>query len=159
MKRSSVCCLLVLATCLMAQSPVKETFAYSRKAIAGIPGNDSLPTSYFIYVIIQRGTLISVGGVCLRGQRYGGTLQQVDSPVLSPHDVSVPTGATDTLVKRTSDDVYQIEFGEPSGPCPDGSAEAKLAQRYEVVVSLKSGHANWYGLVTKIVPLHPAAAM
>jgi hypothetical protein len=163
----NVFCLLALPTSLMAQSPVRETLAYSRKTIPGIPGNDSgalpsqdpFPTSYFIYVVVKRGTVISVSGVCLQGKRYDATLHSVDAPVLSEHDVSVPTGKKDTLVQQTSDDVYRVEIGDRKGPCDKNRSEGKLARRYEVVVCLKSGGSSWYGLVTRIVPLLPAAAM
>jgi len=167
MKHTSVFLLLVLTTSLMAQSPVKETLAYSRKTIPGTPGNNSgtqssqnpFPVSYFIYVVVKKGVVISVTGVCLKGKRYDATWKKVDSPVLIEQDVGVPTGEKDTLVKETSDDVYQVELEKPKHPDGKDCTGDTLAQRHEVVVCLKSGGATWYGLATKIVPLHPAAAM
>jgi hypothetical protein len=167
MKHMSMFLLLVLTTSLMAQSPVGETLAYSRKTIPGTPGNNSgtqssqnpFPASYFIYVVVKNGVVISVTGVCVQGKRYDATWKKVDSPVLIEQDVSVPTGKKDTLVKETSDDVYQIGLEEPKRADGKDCIRDKLAQRYEVVVCLKSGGATWYGLATKIVPLHPATAM
>lgn len=167
MKQICLFFLLLLTTSVMAQSPVKETIAYSRQTIPGIPGNDSgarapqnpFPTSYFIYVVVKRGAVISTTGVLLQGKRYDATLKRVDSPVLIEHDVSVPTGKRDTLVKKTPDDVYHVELEEPRSPDGEEHAEDSLARRFEVVVCLKSRQSSWYGLVRKIVPLRSAAAM
>jgi hypothetical protein len=143
--------LLLVQTRLMAQSPVIQTVAYSRATISGIPGNQTpFPPTYFIYVVIKKGIPVSATGMCLRGSRYPATLRQVRSPVVIDHDVSVPTGKKDTLVKRTTNDVYQVEIGAPQGPC---------TQRHEVVVCLKSAGFRWYGMATKILPLAAAAAM
>jgi hypothetical protein len=154
-----VCFLLVLQACSMAQSPVKQTFAYSRTTIPGIPGENPFPTSYFIYLVIQKGAVISVSGVCLKGNRYEATWRRVASPVVTHRNVSVPTGENDTLVAKTSHDVYQVELGALTGPCSADRTENTLAQRHEVVVCVESAASRWYGLVTKIVPLPPAAAM
>jgi hypothetical protein len=143
--------LLLVQTSLMAQSPVKQTVAYSRATISGIPGNQTpFPPAYFIYVVINKGTPISATSICLRGTRYPATLRRVSSPIVVDHDVSVPTGKKDTLVKRTPDDVYQVDVGAAEGSC---------TQRHEVVVCLASAGSRWYGKATKIQPLKPAAAM
>jgi hypothetical protein len=150
-------CLLLLPAGVMAQSPVRQAFAYSRTTVAGIPGHAALPTSYYIYVVVKRGAAVTLRAVCLRGSRYAATLRRVDAPVSVDHDVGVPTGKRDTLVAKTSDDVYQVDLTEPTGSC--GKVQADLARHHEVVVCLTSGAAMWYGLVAKIVPLSPAAAM
>ncbi|SRR6266576_1987984 len=157
MKRIYLISLLVLPTSVMAQSPVRETVAYSRKTNSGIPGNNPFPTSYYIYVVIQRGVAISLRGVCLQGTRYGASLRRVAAPVVIERDVGVPTGKKDTLVEKTPDDVYEVAITQPEGSC--GKDEEDLARRHEVVVCLASGASRWYGLVTKIVSLPPAAAM
>jgi hypothetical protein len=164
--RGSACLLLVLQTSLMAQSPVKGTFAYSRATTAGIPSDSGaqaahspFPTAYYIYVVIQKGAAISVAGVCIERQLYHARLRSVDAPVVVDRNVSVPTGQKDTLVKRTSGDVYQVEVGDVRGRCDADRAAGHLAQRHEVVVCLQSAGVRWYGLATRIVPLTPAAAM
>ena len=112
--------LLFCSVSLMAQSPVKKTLAYSRGTISGVPGGASsqnpFPTSYFIYVIIKKGAAISVTGACLHGKWHHARLVKVDSPVSVDHDVSVPTGKKDVLVKKTIDDVYQVEMEEHQDP-------------------------------------------
>jgi hypothetical protein len=167
MKYSHVITFLLLTTNLMAQSPVKETFAYSRKTIPGPRGNDAgpmstqspFPTAYFIYVVAERGSVISVAGVFVQGKLYDASLKKVESPVVIDQDVSVPTGKKDTLVKKTPDDVYRIELEGPKVTSDKDLAVDNLAQQNQVVVCVKSGKANWYGVVKRIVPLHPAAAM
>ena len=163
MRRFYLFFLVLAAANLAAQSPVKATFAYSRSTIPGIPGagpaQSPFPVSYFIYVVIKKDAAISVESVGLRGKWHSATLKKVDSPVQVEHDTAVPTGKKDTLVGKTSDDVYQVEIGEAKEPVQKSQAADKLSQRYEVVVCLRSGKSQWHGLVKKIVALHPAAAM
>jgi len=163
MKSIGLLFLLVFATSVIAQSPVKETLAYSRDTIPGIPGvspsQNPFPTSYYIYVVIKKGAPILATGACVRGKSYAATLKSVGSPVLIERDPGVPTGEKEILVKRTPDDVYQVELGEPRGSVCKESAEEKVAQPSEVEVFLKSGEAKWCGRAEKIVPLHPAHAM
>jgi hypothetical protein len=156
---------LVAATNLMAQSPVIETLAYSRSTIPGIPAsnntamaNNPLPAAYFLYIVVKKGTPVSLAGVCLNGREYAANLKRVSSPVLVEHDVSVPTGTNDKLVKATADDVYQVELEEQKDPVCKSRAK-ELGQQNEVVVCLKSGSSRWYGLAKTVVPLHPAAGM
>ncbi len=152
--------LLFIGGCLVAQSPVKETLAYSRNTIPGTPGGQNpFPASYFIYVIVKKDTPVLVTGVCLQGNWYDATLKKVEPPVAIDHDPGVPTGEKDILVKSTADTVYQVEIQAHKGPGDSNCAENKLAQQYPVVVYLKSGRNTWYGLVRTISPLHPAAAM
>lgn len=157
---------LGMVTSCAAQSPVKETLAYSRETIPGIPGKSGatssqnpISTSFFIYVVIKKGATVSLAGVCVNGKSYLATWKRVESPVLIEHDASVPTGQKDTLVKKTSDDVYQLELGQQKSAECNAQGEENLAQRNDVVVFLKSGQSSWHGLADKLVPLHPAAAM
>jgi uncharacterized protein YgiM (DUF1202 family) len=150
----------------VAQSPVKETLAYSRGIIRGTPPTSNggassqgpFRPSYYIYLVIKKGTSISLTGICVHNKSYTATLKKVESPVLVEHDQSVPTGEKDTLVRKTSDDVYQLEIGQKKGDCSD-QRKSELEVRNEVVVCLKSGHSVWYGTVEKIKPLHPLSAM
>jgi len=150
--------LLSLQASLVAQSPIRKTLAYSRTTISGIPNDSTFPPSYFIYVIVQRGTAISLTGVCVRGNRHDAELRRIDSPVVTAHDPNVRTEKADTLVPRTSHDVYQVDVGEPKGPCGNDHP-SELVQQNEVVLCLKASGSSWYGLVPKIVALPHAAAM
>src|SRR5437867_9911774 len=87
---------LLAATRAIARPPMVETVAYSRSITPGIPpGNadgrsatNPFPVKYFIYVIVKKGTPVSIAGVCLKGQSYSAKLEQVQSPVVVPHDVN-----------------------------------------------------------------------
>lgn len=155
---------VIVATRSGAQSPVKETLAYSRETIPGIPpggprAQNPFPTTYYIFVVIQKGTPIRVTAACIRENRYAATLKKLESPVQVERDAGLPTGEKDTLVKKTSDDVYQVELGEPqASACKDHAAE-KRSRRSEVAVFLESGEAKWCARAEKIVPLRPAHAM
>jgi len=158
MKAWLLLALLALQVTLSAQSPVRKTLAYSRATLSGIPGESPHPPAYFIYVVVQRGTALSPIGVCVLGTRHDAVLRKVASPVVTEHDPNVRTGKRDTLVGKTSDDVYQVDVGEPKGPCGTDHPAGELAQRNEVVVCLKSSGSTWYGLASKIVPLAHVAA-
>ena len=166
MKLPRILLIFALPVALMAQSPLKETLAYSRATRSGIPGNagDTLspfPTTFYIYIVAEKGAGLTVSGACVQGTHYSATLRKVTTPVTVDRDMAVPTGLRDTLVQRTAHDAYQVLLGEASGPCGGATPAtmADLAQSHEVVVCLASGAARWYALVDKIQPLTPAAAM
>ncbi len=166
MKYLCLFALLALTMNLAAQSPVKATFAYSRATVSGIPpagrgaasAPSPFPATYFIYVVVKKGTEVSANTACVEGKLYAATLKKVAAPVIVEHDVAVPTGQKDTLVQPTPDDVYQVELQQrASRPC-DLHAQDKLALSHGVVVRLQAGGSAWCAAARKIVPLPPAAA-
>lgn len=167
MKLIFLCILMVITEGLVAQSPVKKTFAYSRQTTSGIPEGDSvrgvtqkpLLTSYFIYIVVKKDAPLSIRTTWVQGKYYDATLRKVNSPVLVDRDVAVPTGKKDTLVGKTSGSVYQVELKEEKSWTPKDDAEKKLMQSNEVVVFLEAGQSIWYGSVRKIKTLHPAFGM
>ena len=156
---------LALATSLLAQSPIRETLAYSRNTTRGIPtgpNSDSstqppIKVSYYLYVVVRKGVSVSASTACVRGKSFAATLKRVDAPVLIEHDATIPTGSKDTLVKPTADDVYQIILSSQGNPPCEDPETMKLARNHEVVVPLKSGRSIWYSLADRIVSLRPAA--
>jgi hypothetical protein len=142
------------------ESPVKDVVAYKRQTTSGIPGAQaSLPTSYFIYVVLAKGRPATEVGVWLDGKYRAATLKKVGTPVSVDHDTAVPTGKRDVLVPRTSDDVYQVEPGEEKGWSPKDNAERALTETNEVVVFLATGQHTWHCPVRKVKTLHPASGM
>lgn len=164
MKLVPLLLVLALTAGLMAQSPIKETLAYSRDTTRGIPGPNGTSASpqpikveYYIYIVVKKGMSVSASTACVRGQSYDARLEKVESPVLVEHDTAIPTGIKDTLVRATSDDVYQVLLGSPQHADCVEAGTAKLDGSHQVVVPLKSGQSTWYSLADKIVPLRPAA--
>lgn len=143
-----------------------EAIAYSRATTPGIPpGNTAasptenpFPVQYFVFIVVKKDAPVSIKGVCLKGQSYSAKLERVRSPVVVPHDVNVPTDRQDTLVQKTSDDVYRVILKEPQGnACQD--LPPALRPHHEVVVVLSSGESLVFGAAKSILPLAPAAAM
>lgn len=166
MKLIFLCILIVLTESLVAQSPVKKTYAYSRHTTPGIPEDSvrgvprkPLLISYFIYVVVAKDAVLSVRNVWLQGKYYTATLRKVNSPVLVDRNAAVPTGKKDILVGKTSGSVYQVELKEEKSWIPKDDAEKKLMQNNEVVVFLEAGQSIWYGSVRKMKTLHPAFGM
>jgi len=145
-------------------SPVEKTLAYSRQTTPGIPEGGSVAaspgrtvhTSYFIYLVLRKGTVPSVAGVWLKGKYYAATLQKVSSPVLVEHDPAVPTGKKDTLVPATSSAVYQLHPAEEKPWRPKDEVERRLTEDNEVVGFLQANGSTWYSPVKTITPLRPA---
>jgi hypothetical protein len=166
MKLMSLALALLVGTIVMAQSPIKETVAYSRSTIGGVPVNQSagsspnpLPVTYLIYIVVKKGTPVVVSGVCVQGRSYNATLKRVETPVEIESDVAVPTDKKDILVGKTSDDAYQVEVGQAKAADCKEYGKDKLAQQGGVVVYLKSDETRWYGQTERIVPLRPGYAM
>src|SRR5262249_47041898 len=117
------------------------------------------PTAYFIYVVVQQGTLMAATDACVCGKLYAATLKRVESPVVIERDPGVPAREKETLVKKTADDVYQVELRRPPvADCKEQEKE-KPAHAAGVTVYLTSGEAKWRGWAERIIPLHPARAM
>jgi hypothetical protein len=156
---------LTLATNLLAQSPIRETLAYSRNTTRGIPAGPNrddatqppIKVDYYLYVVVRKGVSVSASTACVRGKSFTATLKKVDAPVLIEHDATIPTGSKDTLVKPTADDVYQIILSPQGNPPCEDPEIAKLTRNHEVVVPLKSGQSIWYSLADNIISLRAAA--
>jgi hypothetical protein len=167
MKQIFVAVLAANGAVLAAVSPVVSTCAYSRSTIPGIPegpraegpSRNALPDTYFIYVVVRKGTALSARRVWVKGRCHAATLQRVASPVRIEHDAAVPTGKTDTLVPKTRNDVYRVVPGEEEGCGDEGRPFEELKNANAVVVALKIGRTVFYGTARTVTPLHPAAAM
>jgi hypothetical protein len=156
---------LTLATNLVAQSPIRETLAYSRDTTRGIPAgpnSDSMSqppikVDYYIYVVVRKGVSLSASTACIRGKSFAATLKRVDAPVTIEHDATIPTGSKDTLVKPTADDVYQVILSPQGNPPCEDPEITKLDKNHQVVVPLRSGQSTWYSVADRILSLRPAA--
>ena len=147
--------------------PVERMIAYSRDTTPGIPsGNGTsaphgrrIHTSYFIYLVVGRGTVPSVSGVWLRGTYYAATLERVTPPVVVARDTAVPTGEKDTLVPATSSDVYRLHTGEAHDWSPENGDETELTRSNELVVFVETSGETAYCPVRTIKRLFPSAGM
>jgi len=157
---------------LTAQSPVINTYAYSRKTISGIKGEadradsgrkqnvNPFPIRYFLFFSTSKGTGITISGVWLRGKYYTASLQKVNTPVLlGPNGVNIGMEQKDTLITATSDDVYAIQLGAAQSWEPQNDMEIKLTQNNQLVVFLQSNNTACYGFSNDIKSLHPYRAM
>lgn len=143
------------------ECPVKETIAYSRATLRGAPGPDTEPllVSYFLYVVLEKGSVPSATGVWIQGNFHAATLRRVESPVEVDHDTAVPTGQKDTLVEKTADDVYQVELGEERSWSPRDDTAASLIRDNQAVVFLQVGQAICHAPAKEIKPLRPDPGM
>jgi len=147
--------------------PVEATIAYSRDTTPGIPQGpgvtgspgEAVLTTYFIYVVVGKGTVPSVSGLWLKGAYYAARLEKVRSPVLVEHDTAVRTGEKDTLVPATSSDVYQLHPGEKHAWSPSSEGETQLTRNNELVVFVDAGGSRGACPVPTIKRLLPAAGM
>ena len=164
--------LVFLSFNLIAQSPVVNVYAYSRKTISGIkeggiPGDSGakqnrnpFPTTYYLYVTVAKGTKISSYGVWLGGKYFTANLLKVKSPVLmADNSINIYGNHKDTLVKKTHNDVYAIQLGKEQ-PWNNQDTVAKgLTQNNQVVIFLNCNKSPCYGSVKTTKTLTPHAAM
>ena len=141
-------------------SPVK-TYAYGRATLPGIPDaakTSPFPVTYLLYVEVPKGSTVSVDGVWLKGTYHAATLKRVASPIVVSHDPVVVTDQKDTLVAKTSNDVYAVLLGEPRpAGIPRPAAKPRTAHN-EVVVFLTVDHAPRDGVAKTVKMLKPLAA-
>ena len=158
---------VVILSAAMAQTPI-TTFGYSRATIPGIPGMpgqklgpgaDVFPPQYLIYVEAKPGSQLAAKWAWVQGKTYDCALRRVSAPVVVDSDAAVKTGKKETLVPKTSDDVYQVVLGALRDQTQLGEGERKLTAANEAVVALVLNGAPAYAAISSIKSLPPAAAM
>jgi hypothetical protein len=145
----------------MAQSPV-TAYGYSRATLPGIPGDqkgmqgkDMFPPKYYLYVEVKPGSRVSAEWAWVRGSYYDCKLTRVSTPVLVESDPGVPTEKKETLVSKTSNDVYRCVLGDVK----EQTAPRELIANNEAVIALLINKSRAYATVQSIKALRPAAAM
>jgi hypothetical protein len=122
----------------MAQSPV-TMYGYSRATLPGIPGvqgKDVFPLKYYLYVEVKPGSRVSAEWAWIGGKYYDCTLKKVSTPVLVESDPGVPTEKKETLVPKTSNDVYGVVLGNVKAQTASNSQERELIANHEAVIGL-----------------------
>jgi hypothetical protein len=149
----------------MAQSPV-TMYGYSRATLSGIPGDqkgvqgkDMFPLKYYLYVEVKPGTRVSAEWAWIRGNYYDCSLKKVSTPVLVESDPGIPTDKKETLVPKTSNDVYSVILGDVSARTPSNGEERELISNHEAALGLIIDKSNAYAAIQSIKALRPAAAM
>ena len=154
---------------LMAQSSIVKIYAYSRRTISGIreevvsKGDSSqqrvspFPVDYFLYVSVGKGSPVSINGVWLGDQFYKASLRKVKTPVVIENNSVVKQ--KETLVPKTSNDVYAVTLKESGSPASFSAAEKELTQDNEAVFFFISQKKPCTKAVKKITPLTPISAM
>jgi hypothetical protein len=145
----------------MAQSSV-TMYGYSRATVPGIPGvqgKDVFPLKYYLYVEIKPGSRVSAEWAWVGGKYYDCTLKKVSTPVLVESDPGVPTEKKETLVPKTSNDVYGVILGNVKTRTVSNSREKEITANHEAVIGLSVDNSSAYAATQSIKALRPAAAM
>lgn len=155
---------------MVAQPPVVKAYAYSQKTISGIREeivNDDegvkqrespFPTTYFLYAEVKKGTKLSVTGVWIENKYYSSALKKVKTPVLLENE-SVPLKEKDTLLKRTSNDVFALTLNEEKKWESPNADIKKLTENNKAIFFLKYNNTLVNVPVKNIKELQPKAAM
>ena len=148
----------------MAQSPV-AAYGYSRATLPGIPadrqatlGNAMFPPKYYLYVEVKPGSQVAGEWAWVQGSYYDCTLTRVITPVLVESDPGVPTEKKETLVAKTSNDVYSVVLDNVKAMASNGR-EKELIANNEAVIALVINNGSAYAAIQSIKALRPAAAM
>lgn len=145
----------------MAQSSV-TMYGYSRATVPGIPGvqgKDVFPLKYYLYVEVKPGSRVSAEWAWVGGKYYDCTLKKVSTPVLVESDPGVPTEKKETLVPKTSNDVYGVILGNVKTRTVSNSREKEITANHEAVIGLSVDNSSAYAATQSIKALRPAAAM
>jgi hypothetical protein len=155
----------ILMTAAMAQSAV-TTYGYSRATLPGIPGGQQgaqatspFPPEYYLYLQVKSGSTVSARWAWVRGTYYECTLKKVNTPVLVESDPGVPTDKRETLVPKTSNDVYSVVLGEVTTQVSANNQEKELTAGNEAVIAIVVNKSPAYATIPTIKALRPAAAM
>jgi hypothetical protein len=155
----------IVMSSAIAQSPV-TAYGYSRATIPGIPGdpkgmqrNDIFPPKYFLYVEVKAGSRVSAEWAWVRGSYYDCKLTKVSTPVLVESDPGVPTDKKETLVSKTSNDVYGVVLGNVKARTPTDGQEKEFIAGSEAVIAITINESRAYAAIQSIKALRPAAAM
>jgi len=149
----------------MAQSPV-TMYGYSRATLPGIPsdqkgvqGKGMFPLKYYLYVEVKPRTRVSAEWAWIRGDYYNCSLKKVSTPVLVESDPAIPTDKKETLVPKTSNDVYSVILGDVKARTPSNGEERELIANHEAALGLVIDKSSAYAAIQSIKTLRPAAAM
>ena len=149
----------------MAQAPA-TAYGYSRATLPGIPGDqkgtqgkDMFPPKYYLYVEVKPGSRVSAEWAWVRGSYYDCKLTRVSTPVQVESDPGVPTEKKETLVSKTSNDVYRCVLGDAKVRTASNGEESELIANNEVVIALVINKSRAYAAIQSIKALRPAAAM
>ncbi len=153
----------------MAQTQI-TAYGYLRATLPGIPGiasGDPKPglgvevfaPEYHIFAAVRPGSHIIAKWAWVRGKNYSFALSKVITPVVVNRDVAVKTDRKETLVPKTSDDVYEIVLGAVQSLTELSKEEQKLEASNEAVVAVVLDNAPAYATVRSLIALPPAAAM
>ena len=130
-----------------AQPASVASYGYVRETLSGIPATDAggapgatpgarLPPDYYIYIEVAKGRSVAANWIWLRGQYHRCSLQKTSVPVQIDVDETVPTGAKETIVPATVNDVYRVAVGDLMGNTPPSVQGAPPPVGSEAVVSL-----------------------
>lgn len=153
---------LFMSAC--GQSPDIKTHIYSRITLPGIrpetdKDNNDFPKAYFIYAEVKKGSQFSAEGCWIEGKYYSiASIEKVSTPVIVS-DQTVIKMQYDTLVKKTTKDVYHIIPGEEKPKTMSDEAEKKLAGENKFVLLLKLNGKQEFSSSATIKELTPAAMM
>jgi hypothetical protein len=159
--------LLLAITRLAAQLPVLKVYAYSRESIPGnIPrfDNDSMrkahpliiPRTYYVYAEVKKGNTLSAECIYAAGKYYKVTMTKVESPVrIDKVNGIVEKDNKETLVNKTSNDVYAFRLLEEITDWPAKAAAEKQRKGKPVLLCLVKGKKKIYAGAKEIVELEP----
>lgn len=145
------------------QSPEIRIHVYSRVTLPGIrPDGDNdnhiFPKAYFIYAEVKKSAQVTVEGCWIAGKYYTAGIEKISSPVIVTNQ-TVINEQRDTLVKKTTNDVYQVIPGKESSREPADEAEKKSVSENQFVLILKVNGKQQLVSSSKIKELSPAAMM
>ena len=169
MKRIIVLSFLIVPLLLVAQSKSVRLFAYQQEVLPGVKSvtidetgntreapNKRVAPNYFIYVEVPAGKEMQPQHVWIKGKLYDVKTESRESPIVM-HSTLFPSKVPDTLVHRTSNNIFQLNpMPSSSVFTPSKTAKNKM-KNYQLVLHTIEKGKNCYYYLDGIQILEPVA--
>jgi len=161
---------LLGCSALQAQSQQVKLYAYSRVTTPGIipdPNNDrakqntiELPKAYYIYAEVKKGARIKVAAAFIDGRYYAVSARKVKTPVIKDrYEGVMNSDQKDILVKKTSNDVYEIIPGDECSNFKDKKTAEAMRKTNAVMLVMNYNQTKLYPALPVIKTLTPVQGM
>jgi len=155
---------------LTVQAQQVKLYAYSRATTPGIipdPNNDrtkqntvELPKTYFIYAEVKKGAKIKVSAAYIDGRYYNVSTKKVKTPVIKDrYEGVMNSDQKNILVKKTSNDVYQVIPGDECSNFKDKQTADSMRKTNTVMLVMSYNQTKLYPALPVIKTLAPVQGM
>ncbi len=168
MKKILTIVAILFSVTVYSQSVIKKGYAYYRETYPGIikvqmddKGNPieeppQVRKEYFIYISTVKGKKISISNIYLDGKSFTVITDSIkETPVVLVTPFTTDKSTRDTLVPRSTYQVYKLTLLQPSGKNNNSSSLKKLMASKKVVIEYTLSNKRYYFGIPELKKLPP----